>query len=60
LAHLDVSKVGIIAIPERKETSMAVEQAVPETKGVTVKLLSALNRGNEIEGMAGRLMIRFH
>ena len=30
------------------------EQAAPETKGVTVKLLSALDLGPEIEGMAGR------
>jgi quercetin dioxygenase-like cupin family protein len=33
---------------------MADEQAVPETKGVTVKLLSALDLGPEILGMAGR------
>ena len=32
---------------------MALEPA-PETKGVTVKLLSALDLGPEIEGMAGR------
>ena len=30
------------------------EQAAPETKGVTVKLLAALDLGPEIEGMAGR------
>ena len=29
-------------------------QEVPETKGVTVTLLSALDLGPEIEGMAGR------
>lgn len=33
---------------------MGKEQAVPETRGVTVKLLSALDLGPEIEGMAGR------
>jgi len=30
------------------------EQTGPETKGVTVRLLSALDLGPEIEGMAGR------
>lgn len=30
------------------------EQAIPETKGVTVKLLAALDLGPEIEGMEGR------
>jgi quercetin dioxygenase-like cupin family protein len=30
------------------------EQTAPETKGVTVDLLAALDLGNEIEGMAGR------
>ena len=33
---------------------MRDERAAPETKGVTVKLLSALDLGPEIEGMAGR------
>ena len=33
---------------------MINEQAAPETKGVTVKLLSALDLGPEIEGMTGR------
>lgn len=33
---------------------MGKEQAVPETRGVTVKLLSSLDLGPEIEGMAGR------
>ncbi|MBF2078200.1 MAG: cupin domain-containing protein [Synechococcales cyanobacterium T60_A2020_003] len=33
---------------------MKNEQAAPETKGVTVELLSALDLGSEIEGMAGR------
>jgi len=30
------------------------ERVAPETKGVTVKLLSAVDLGPEIEGMAGR------
>jgi quercetin dioxygenase-like cupin family protein len=33
---------------------MRNEQTVPETKGVTVTLLAALDLGPEIEGMAGR------
>ncbi len=33
---------------------MRKEQSAPETKGVTVKLLSALDLGLEIEGMEGR------
>jgi uncharacterized cupin superfamily protein len=33
---------------------MSAEQVVPETSGVTVKLLAALDLGPEIEGMAGR------
>jgi quercetin dioxygenase-like cupin family protein len=33
---------------------MRNERAVPETNGVTVKLLAALDLGPEIEGMAGR------
>ena len=37
-----------------KETTMRTEQAVPETKGVTVELLASLDLGPEIEGMAGR------
>ncbi len=33
---------------------MKNEQEVPETKGVTVKQLAAIDLGPEIEGMAGR------
>jgi len=33
---------------------MNKEHAVPETKGVTVKLLAAFDLGSEIEGMAKR------
>ncbi len=35
-------------------TSIQNEQTVPETRGVTVKLLSAFDLGPEIEGMDGR------
>src|SRR5512139_4055523 len=33
---------------------MGNEQAAPETKGITVELLAALDLGPEIEGLAGR------
>jgi quercetin dioxygenase-like cupin family protein len=33
---------------------MKYEQAAPESNGVTVELLAALDLGHEIEGMAGR------
>ena len=33
---------------------MSNEQVAPETKGVTVKLLTTVDLGPEIEGMAGR------
>jgi quercetin dioxygenase-like cupin family protein len=33
---------------------MSKEQTAPETKGVTVKHLAAIDLGPEIEGMAGR------
>lgn len=33
---------------------MSTEQAAPETRGVTVKHLAAVDLGPEIEGMAGR------
>jgi quercetin dioxygenase-like cupin family protein len=38
----------------RKESAMSNAQAVPGTKGVSVKLLSTVDLGPEIEGMAGR------
>jgi quercetin dioxygenase-like cupin family protein len=38
----------------RKENTMSNEQVVPETKGVTVKLLKTVDLGLEIEEMAGR------
>ena len=38
----------------QKETTMKSEQAAPETRGVTMKPLAALDLGPEIEGMAGR------
>jgi quercetin dioxygenase-like cupin family protein len=37
-----------------KEESMSDEQAPPETRGITVKLLSMVDLGPEIDGMAGR------
>jgi quercetin dioxygenase-like cupin family protein len=43
-----------VARTYRKEITMSNEKAAPETKGVTVKLLAALDLGPEIEGMAGR------
>lgn len=43
-----------IAIVPAKETVMTEGKAAPATKGVTVELLSALDLGTEIEGMAGR------
>ena len=36
---------------------MSNEQVAPETKGVTVKLLTTVDLGPEIEGMAGRCTI---
>jgi quercetin dioxygenase-like cupin family protein len=38
----------------RKEIGMKNEQIVPETKGISVKLLSTVDLGPEIEGMTGR------
>jgi len=38
----------------REENTMSNEQMTPETKGVTVKLLAAVDLGPEIEGMTGR------
>src|SRR6266508_3713541 len=38
----------------REESTMSNEQVAPETKGVTVKLLTTVDLGPEIEGMVGR------
>jgi quercetin dioxygenase-like cupin family protein len=38
----------------KKEKAMENEQSAHETKGVTVELLSTIDLGSEIEGMAGR------
>jgi hypothetical protein len=38
----------------REESAVSNEQVAPETKGVTVKLLAAIDLDPEIEGMAGR------
>lgn len=35
---------------------MSKEQAIPETQGITVQLLGAVDLSPEIEGMAGRQM----
>lgn len=40
--------------PINKEGIMSKEPVVPETRGVTVQLLAAMDLGPEIEGMAGR------
>jgi len=37
-----------------QEAMLDSEQGLPETKGVTVKLLKTVDLGPEIEGMAGR------
>jgi quercetin dioxygenase-like cupin family protein len=38
----------------REENTMNSEQAAPETKGVTSKLITTVDLGPEIEGMQGR------
>ena len=38
----------------RRGEQMSNEQAAPETRGITVKLLATVDLGPEIEGMAGR------
>jgi quercetin dioxygenase-like cupin family protein len=38
----------------KEGSTMINEQASPETKGITVKLLSTIDLGAEIEGMEGR------
>jgi quercetin dioxygenase-like cupin family protein len=43
-----------VARTYRKDTTLGNEHTAPETKGVTVELLAALDLGPEIEGMAGR------
>jgi hypothetical protein len=37
-----------------RRATMSDEQAAPETKGVSVKLLASVDLGPEIVGMAGR------
>jgi quercetin dioxygenase-like cupin family protein len=37
-----------------KEIAMSEEETIPETKGISVKVLSTVDLGPEIEGMAGR------
>jgi len=48
------TSIRSVARTYRKDTTMGNEQAAPETKGVTVELLAALDLGRELEGMAGR------
>ena len=43
-----------MAQTERTETPMTTGQEAPETKGVTVHQLAAVDLGPEIDGMAGR------
>jgi quercetin dioxygenase-like cupin family protein len=38
----------------REENAMSNEQVAPETKGVTVKIITTVDLGPEIEGMQGR------
>jgi quercetin dioxygenase-like cupin family protein len=42
------------AVARSKETAVRKEQTTPETKGVAVELLAALELGPEIAAMAGR------
>jgi quercetin dioxygenase-like cupin family protein len=48
------TSIRSVARTYRKDTAMGNEQAAPETKGVRVELLAALDLGPELEGMAGR------
>jgi quercetin dioxygenase-like cupin family protein len=41
-------------ITKKGESTMSNDQMTPETKGVTVKILTTVDLGPEIEGMAGR------
>src|SRR3569832_1934855 len=43
-----------LALELSRGVTMSKEKMAPETKGVTVKLLSTVDLGPEIEGMAGR------
>lgn len=48
------TRTGRWALKAREVSTMSDEQAAPETKGVTATLLSIIDLGPEIEGMAGR------
>lgn len=54
LAAAAAAWVRVHAPDEQGESTVSNEQVVPETRGVTVKLLATLDLGPEIEGMAGR------
>jgi len=49
-----IERARLFQSAHSEEITMSDERAAPETKGVTVKLLSAVDLGPEIEGMAGR------
>ncbi len=50
----DVHLFDVRPWTDREETTMGNEQAAPETKGVTARVLATVDLGPEIEGMAGR------
>jgi quercetin dioxygenase-like cupin family protein len=45
---------GLRLVKHGEESAMSGEQPAPETKGVTTELLTTVDLGPEIEGMAGR------
>ena len=47
-------RVRLTAPRSYRKDTMSKEEAAPETKGITVKLLATVDLGPEIEGMAGR------
>ena len=46
-------RVRLTAPRSYRKDTMSKEEAAPETKGITVKLLATVDLGPEIEGMAG-------
>jgi len=54
LIGLGLALGAFVRADAQKETTARSEQPAPETKGITVKPLAALDLGPEIEGMAGR------
>ena len=47
-------RVRLTAPRSYRKDTMSKEEAAPETKGITVKLLATVDLAPEIEGMAGR------